>query len=319
MKYIIVTLLLITSSAYAQNTDNKTQNFSDKTLLAAIKANQAEGGLAIVVDLSTNKIISYSAFSKKGVAYVQDTNLMNTPIEPASLMLPISAAVIIDNFDVHLKNEVNLEGGSTVINGKKIVDAEMHGIKNTSLLNVIAESSNVGIAKLVNNAFKDKQTSTFFIDKVQAYVGNTPVAQFMQDNNNLATLAFGYGLTLTPKQIFNFYTRVASNDNQLFNHPNTLQEVKAALAEVCTNGTARKLFSNLNYKVAGKTGTGLVANKNGYKDNQYLSSFIGFTSLDQPQYACMVMIKNKPNAVNHYGASVAGPVFNALIQNLLSK
>jgi cell division protein FtsI (penicillin-binding protein 3) len=319
MKYVVAFLMLFSIKVNAQNTDNKTQSFSDQALLAAIKANQAVGGLAIVVDLSTNKIISYSAFSKKGGAYVQDTNLINTPIEPASLMLPISAAVIIDNFDVHLKNEVDLEGGSTIIDGKKIVDAEMHGIKNASLLNVIAESSNVGIAKLVNNTFKDKQTSSFFINKVQGYVGNAPVAKYIQDNNNLATLAFGYGLTLTPKQIFNFYTRVASDDNQMFTNPNTLQEVKAALAEVCSNGTARKLFSNLHYKVAGKTGTGLVANKNGYRDNQYLSSFIGYTSIDHPQYACMVMIKNKPNAVNHYGASVAGPVFNALIQNILTK
>jgi hypothetical protein len=31
------------------------------------------------------------------------------------------------------------------------------------------------------------------------------------------------------------------------------------------------------------------------------------------------MIKTKPHAVNHYGASVAGPVFNKLIGNLVAK
>ena len=66
MKYIVAFLMLFSIKVNAQNADNKTQSFSDQALLAAIKANQAVGGLAIVVDLSTNKIISYSAFSKKG-------------------------------------------------------------------------------------------------------------------------------------------------------------------------------------------------------------------------------------------------------------
>jgi cell division protein FtsI (penicillin-binding protein 3) len=319
MKYIVALLMLLSIKVNAQTSENKYQNFSDKTLIASLKENQAVSGLAIVLDLSTNNIVSSSAFSKKGNAYVKDSTLLNTPIEPAGLMLPISAAVIMDNFGVQLNSQVDLEGGSTIINGKKIVDAEAHGIRNTSLLTVIAESSNVGIAKLVNNTFANKESSDFFINKVQGYVGNESIIKYAQDNNNIPWNAFGYALTITPNQIFNFYTRVAKNDNKLFNNASTLQAVKTALAEVCSNGTARKLFSNTIYKVAGKTGTGLVANKNGYADAQYLSSFVGFTSVDNPQYVCMVMIKTKPHAVNHYGASVAGPVFNTLIGNLIAK
>jgi cell division protein FtsI (penicillin-binding protein 3) len=319
MKYIVALLMLFSVKVNAQTTENKYQDYIDKTLMSSLKENQAVSGLALVLDLSSNKIVSLSTFSKKGKTYVNDSTLLTTPIEPASLMLPISAAVIMDNFGVELSSQVDLEGGATIINGKKIVDAEAHGIRNTSLLTVIAESSNVGIAKLVNNAFANKESSDFFVNKVQGYVGNESIIKYVQDGNSIPWNAFGYGLTLSPNQIFNFYTRIAKNDNQLFNNASTLQAVKTALAEVCTNGTAKQLFSNLNYKVAGKTGTGLVANKNSYADAQYLSSFVGFTSVDNPQYVCMVMIKTKPHAVNHYGASVAGPVFNTLIGNLIAK
>jgi len=319
MRYLIALLFLISAKVNAQNSVNPYQDFSDKSLKASLKENQAVNGLAIVFDLSTNKIVSQSAFSKKGNSYVKDATLFNTSVEPASLMLPISAAMVIDNFNVHLNNQVDLEGGTSMIDGKKISDVEAHGIRNASLLQVIAESSNVGIAKLVHSAINDQASSDLFIQKVQGYVGNETIKKYIQDKNSLPTLAIGYGLTLSPQQIFNFYTRVANNDEKLFNNASTLQEVRTALAEVCSNGTAKKLFSNLNYKVAGKTGTGLVANKNGYADSQYLSSFIGYASAEHPQYVCMVMIKCKPHAVNHYGASVAGPVFYKLMQNLLEK
>ena len=61
---------------------------------------------------------------------------------------------------------------------------------------------------------------------------------------------------------------------------------------------------------------GLALNKNGYTDAQYQASFIGYAPAENPKYACMVIIKCHKNAANHYGASVAGPVFKAIIENL---
>ena len=55
--------------------------------------------------------------------------------------------------------------------------------------------------------------------------------------------------------------------------------------EVDTFDPAKGLFKNSLYKVAGKTGTALVANGNkGYADKIYQSSFAGYFPADNPQY-----------------------------------
>jgi len=97
----------------------------------------------------------------------------------------------------------------------------------------------------------------------------------------------------------------------------TITQLKACLEGVCTDGTAKSLFKNTPYKVAGKTGTALVANGNrGYADKIYQSSFAGFFPAEDPQYTIVVVIKNKPHAANYYGSSVAGPVFKEIADRL---
>ncbi|HXL57027.1 MAG TPA: penicillin-binding transpeptidase domain-containing protein, partial [Chitinophagaceae bacterium] len=76
-------------------------------------------------------------------------------------------------------------------------------------------------------------------------------------------------------------------------------------------------FKGTPYSVAGKTGTALVANgSRGYGDHIYQSSFAGFFPADDPQYTCVVVIKNKPHAPVFYGALVAGPVFKEIADRL---
>jgi len=79
------------------------------------------------------------------------------------------------------------------------------------------------------------------------------------------------------------------------------------------------LFKNSLYSVAGKTGTALIANNNkGYADKIYQSSFAGYFPANNPQYTCVVVIKNKPHATVFYGAAVAGPVFKEIADRLYS-
>ena len=80
------------------------------------------------------------------------------------------------------------------------------------------------------------------------------------------------------------------------------------------------LFKDTYYKVAGKTGTALVANGNrGYADHIYQSSFAGYFPANHPKYSCIVVIKNKPFAKKYLGAAVAGPVFKEVSDKLMSQ
>jgi cell division protein FtsI (penicillin-binding protein 3) len=91
------------------------------------------------------------------------------------------------------------------------------------------------------------------------------------------------------------------------------------LKGVCNDphGTGLSLFKGAPYKVAGKTGTSLMANGNrGYADHIYQSSFAGYFPADNPQYSCIVVVRNKPFAPVYYGAKIAGPVFKELADKL---
>jgi cell division protein FtsI (penicillin-binding protein 3) len=99
----------------------------------------------------------------------------------------------------------------------------------------------------------------------------------------------------------------------------TLRLLKECLEGVCTEGTAANLFKGTAYKVAGKTGTALVANgKYGYAEQIYQASFAGYFPAENPQYTCLVVIVNKPHAAAHHGADVAGPVFKEIADRLYS-
>ncbi|MCZ0211634.1 hypothetical protein OZK63_40450, partial [Streptomyces sp. UMAF16] len=48
----------------------------------------------------------------------------------------------------------------------------------------------------------------------------------------------------------------------------------------------------------------------------YQSSFAGYFPANNPQYTCIVVIKNKPFAKVFYGAAVAGVVFKEIADRL---
>ncbi len=161
----------------------------------------------------------------------------------------------------------------------------------------------------------------------------------------LPWMAFGYNVAITPLHTAMLYNAVA-NDGRMMKpyllngvkkngllirevEPvvlkdsictrQTLVQLKECLEGVCkdSGATAFRLFKGTPYAVAGKTGTALVANgSRGYGDHIYQSSFAGYFPADDPQYTCVVVIKNKPHAVRFYGAAVAGPVFKEISDKL---
>lgn len=161
----------------------------------------------------------------------------------------------------------------------------------------------------------------------------------------LPWMAFGYNIAITPLHIAMLYNAVANNGKMMRPYilesiqqdglvleqkspfaisekicsEQTVKQLQETLIGVCkdSGATAFRLFKGTPYLVAGKTGTALVANgSRGYADRIYQSSFAGYFPADDPQYTCVVVIVNKPNAAKFYGASVAGPVFKEISDRL---
>jgi cell division protein FtsI (penicillin-binding protein 3) len=99
--------------------------------------------------------------------------------------------------------------------------------------------------------------------------------------------------------------------------PEVVKAAKLCMEAVVTEGTAKEVFKDSPFSVAGKTGTAHVAGGNvHYYDGVYQASFAGYFPADNPEYTCVVVIKTKPHALIHYGGTVAGPVFKEVATKL---
>ena len=154
-------------------------------------------------------------------------------------------------------------------------------------------------------------------------------------------MSHGYELEMTPLQVLNFYNAVA-NDGKMMKpylvtevmgengertefkpkvlkkqiaKPATILKAQDLLQAVAESGTARKLkVEGLTF--AGKTGT----TKLRYWENDgsnYNASFVGYFPAEQPKYSVIVVVY-EPEGHDYYGAKVAGPVFQGIMQRLTS-
>lgn len=164
---------------------------------------------------------------------------------------------------------------------------------------------------------------------------------------SLPWMSFGYELLVSPLQTLMLYNAVANGGvmmqpyllnaiqqsglivsknapvvlNNKICSDATLSQLRECLIGVCNEegGTAYNAFKESIFRVAGKTGTALVANGNrGYGDHIYQSSFAGYFPADQPQFSCIVVIRNKPFAKKYYGGLVAAPVFKEIADKLIA-
>lgn len=148
-----------------------------------------------------------------------------------------------------------------------------------------------------------------------------------------ATLAYGYGLSVTPLQLAQAYAALAS-DGQLrpitflkvddqkalvgkpVLDPYQAQQIRWMLEGVTTAaGTAKKAAVE-GYRVAGKTGTAYKASAGGYDRKRYMSIFAGFAPVTKPKVV-MVVVINEPQGELYYGGDVAAPVFSKVMEGTL--
>ena len=340
--------------------DTYIQEVTEKSLLQMMIKNDAENGCAIVMETKTGKIKAIANLGRTANNnYYEDLNYAITPSEPGSTFKLVSLMALIEDNKISLNNLVDLEKGTWHIANQTVRDSEKHGRNDVTVKQAFELSSNVGISKLIVQNYGNNPTqffnllSSFRLDSLTGIdlIGEKrPVfikpGQKLYGPTTLPWVAFGYNLLISPLQTLMIYNAVANNGkllkpylvstikdqgnilkkiepyiyNEQFLSPNTVSQLKECLEGVCTNGTGKELFKNTPYRVAGKTGTALVANgKRGYADHIYQSSFAGYFPAEDPQYTCIVVIKNKPFAKIFYGGSVAGPVFKNIADKLYIK
>ncbi|MFP5042302.1 penicillin-binding protein [Parasediminibacterium sp. JCM 36343] len=347
----IVTTLDVFIQEVAENALQKMMIQNDAEHGCAIVMETKTGKVKAIANLG--KLLDKDG---KEYGFGENFNYAISASEPGSTFKLATMLSLLEDKKINLASTVNLNGGVWEINGQTVYDSEKHGRMLVTAKQAFELSSNVGMAKMAYYSYW-KKPSQFLghlhnmrldtltgidITGERPSVIHKPGSRFWSANT-LPWMAFGYNLEVTPLQTLTLYNAIANNGKMMRPYllnavkdegeviddrqphvlidkicsDSTLLQLKECLEGVCIEGTGKELFKNSVYKVAGKTGTALVANGNkGYDDMIYQSSFAGYFPADNPQYTCIVVIRNKPHAPVFYGAAVAGPVFKEIADRL---
>jgi cell division protein FtsI (penicillin-binding protein 3) len=331
--------------------DRSIQAITDEALATAITTHQAKNGVAVVLDVATSHVLAMSSFPTYDPNSGGDHGARNRPVtdayESGSVMKVFTVAAALEDGAVTPTTTFTI-GGAFKVGAKTFRDTHVYPTLNTA--EIIKVSSNIGATKIAMRLGREKLYSylkkfgfggTSGIELPGEQTGKIRDGSTWRDVE-LATISFGYGLTITPLQLAagmaaignnGLYTEprivdlVTSPDGavlykgqgatrQMVN-PRHAAAIRTMLASVFEkgvgphglNGTAGSIVVP-GFKCGGKTGTAHKYDHalRGYSPNRYLGSFAGLAPIDNPRLAIIVMI-DEPSGKEHYGGSVAAPAF----------
>ena len=336
--------------------DTNIQDIAHHALLEQLRKFEAEHGTVIVMETKTGEIKAISNLGRnKNDTYYEKLNYaIAESHEPGSTFKVASLIVALEDKVIDTGKIIDTKNGKLKFYNRIVRDSHNEGFGKISVANIIELSSNVGIAKIITDAYKNNP-SKFIKGLEKLHVGQTlelpikgegkayipnPKNKKRWYGTTLPWMSFGYGVSLTPMQTLTFYNALANKGkmvkpmfvkqikqqgkiletfstkviNKKICSQKTINQITEILKNVVKRGTANNIY-NSNYFLAGKTGTcQLNYAKEG--KTQYISSFVGYFPADNPKYSCIVVI-HKPNPkIGYYGNIVAAPVFQKIAQKL---
>ncbi len=219
--------------------DVTVQDVVQQELEAAIKEHRAEYGVAVVLETRTGAIRAMTSLTRHGDHRVSETfnHAVGTAVEPGSTFKLASMLALLDDGKAQLEDTVRIFNGRHKFYDREMLDASAHGLDSTTLRRAFEISSNVGVARLIEQhygqqlegrkAFVDKLRQ-FRLDKTTGIEVAGEKFPWIKDPINdtlnnwsgitLPWMSMGYELELTPLQLVAFYNAVANDGRYMKPH-----------------------------------------------------------------------------------------------------
>jgi cell division protein FtsI (penicillin-binding protein 3) len=331
------------------------QDVASTALLNQLRKHDAHHGCAVLMEVATGdvKAIANLELGSDGGYHETYNYAVGESTEPGSTFKLPSLMAAIEDGVIDTGDIVDTGTGTVKFYNKIIRDTKEEGYGKITVKEVFEKSSNVGTSKLIYEHYKNNPKD--FVNRLYAMKLNekldlqikgegTPLIRYPGDKLwsglSLPMMSHGYEVQMTPLQILTFYNAVANNGRMMrprfvkaimrngsviknyeptviinsIASRSTIRKAKKMMEGVVEEGTATNL-KNINYKIAGKTGTAQIArDKYGYRTGSrisYQASFVGYFPAENPLYSCIVVVNAPSNGV-YYGNLVAGSVFKEI-------
>ncbi|MCX7036202.1 MAG: penicillin-binding transpeptidase domain-containing protein [Proteobacteria bacterium] len=324
--------------------DMRIQYLAYRELKAAIRDHQAASGSMVVLDVTTGEVlamVNQPGFNPNDRSQMQPNAYRNLAavdmLEPGSSIKPFVMAAALESGKYNENSQVDIHEGYVKVGTKVITDEHPLGI--ASLSTILSRSSNVGMSK-IGLSLEPRQL--YGIMRGLGF-GQTTGSGFPGESQGkltkvedwrpmaIASLSYGYGLSVTPLQLAHAYATVGAGGLSRpisllrVDHPvqgtrivsdNTARKLIGLLETVITPAGTGKQAAIAGYRVAGKTGTARRVVNGVYADHHYVGVFGGMAPATNPRLAAVVVITD-PRAGQYHGGEVSAPVFSAVMGGAL--
>jgi cell division protein FtsI (penicillin-binding protein 3) len=319
--------------------DRRIQFFAYHELQETLTHFGAKSGSVVVLDTENGEVLAIANLPSfnpniRG-RYTLDryrNKAITDTFEPGSVMKPFSIASALESGEYKPDTIIDTNPSWMVVHGHTIRDIHNYGVLDVR--GVLQHSSNVGVSKMVLSSPPEQLIGLLMRCGVgsrteSGYPGESDGSIVKVADANpfvLATLSFGYGLSVTTLQLAKMYS-IFAHEGRLFPvrllhyqaeekgtqvlDPSIANQVLAMLEFVVTEGTGIPAQVP-GYRVAGKTGTARIAGKKGYDERRYIASFVGIAPVSKPRLVVAVVI-NEPSLAAYYAGQVAAPLFSKVM------
>ena len=341
------------------------QDIADRALRAQINENpDVRAGICVIMETKTGAIRAMVNLSRgetpQTVLWERENLVLTETGEQGSVMKTATLLSLVEDGHVKSLNQTLPTNNGWVYNWRKPGSASEYphddhisdyqrktGRRDITVMHGFEISSNYVFAQLAETYYGKRPQELF--DHLYSYrlgeafdfdIEGLRAPSVVRpgtpawSNNTLGTVAYGYGLSITPLHVITFYNGIANRGrmmkpylvesvekngkvlkkfvpsalNESICSPATADTVTRALRAVVNSGTATRL-KGAKLPVAGKTGTARVVLSNGQyhdasgrKKNQ--GTFVGFFPADKPKYTILVTVYSYLSSLSFYGGTM---------------
>lgn len=307
--------------------------------------NEPEYDLNNPYELNSDLLISSTGTSKMDLLNNMWRNFcINDTYEPGSIFKMVTATAALETWSVTLNDHFTC-GGSAIVADRKIRCHKTTGHGTQTFTQTVMNSCNPAFIewgrRVGTERFFEYMGKLGLLEKTGIDIaGEASTIIHKQENVGeveLATMSFGQSFQITPLQMLRAASAIINGGNLVTPHfavksvseadgtavefnyeiqSNAIEEktslmMKDILRQVVEEGGGKKAYLE-GFSIGGKTAT---SQKLPRGSGKYISSFIGFSPVDNAKVIAMCLI-DEPQGI-YYGGTIAAPVIRELFENIL--
>lgn len=307
--------------------------------------NEPEYDLNNPYELNSDLMISSTGTSKMDLLNNMWRNFcINDTYEPGSIFKMVTATAALETGSVTLNDHFTC-GGSAIVADRKIRCHKTTGHGTQTFTQTVMNSCNPAFIewgrRVGTERFFEYMGKLGLLEKTGIDIaGEASTIIHKQENVGeveLATMSFGQSFQITPLQMLRAASAIINGGNLVTPHfavksvseadgtavefnyeiqSNAIEEktslmMKDILRQVVEEGGGKKAYLE-GFSIGGKTAT---SQKLPRGSGKYISSFIGFSPVDNAKVIAMCLI-DEPQGI-YYGGTIAAPVIRELFENIL--